>query len=246
MFPEAIIIGALSFLAGLLFKAYWAKKEEDRWRKLLYQSNDDRHHAVYRWNVTSCRIGAIRRMATQVLEERGGEGGPYRSDPSKLREVLEHIRDKANESLKEVALEVGCFKSLEEAAEYVAKLDDSAREASEPHGDSLAYPIIVRHKEWDGTCWHVVYGSDDQGEAPEKCEKCAHREGWRENECGIGNPAWPDAFCEAFSLSKPPINADRMKYSVDQETGVVTIEYETLDEVEPTEIPPPGMRGMST
>lgn len=147
MIVEAVAIGLAAFAAGVIFRSHWSKKEEARWRKLVDEAHDDRHHFIYRWNVATCRLGGIQHMAKLALEG-GDSGGPYRSDPSNLVEALKRIQDRTEESLKEVCREVGCFKSLEEAGRF----------ADGWSGDE--YPIITRHEEWDGTCWHVIYGSD--------------------------------------------------------------------------------------
>jgi len=266
MIVEGIIIGSVSFLAGLLFKAYCTKKDEGRWRKEIREAQDDRHHFIYRWNVATCRLGGIQHMAKLALEG-DGDGGPYRADPSKLVEALERIRDRTEESLKEVCREVGCFKTLEEAGRY----------AEDHTGDS--YPIIVRHEEWDGVCWHVIYGSDvvktDVDRALDDIRRgCPVNmvealDAIRAHEMDKKHGHRP-LLTDVFKLSGIAPDPERMKYSVDQETGVVTIEYEAVDtnpcrqcetgrpepqcdgncvnadEVEPTEIPPPGMRMLST
>jgi len=162
MFPEVIAIILGAFGLGIMFKGYWAKKEEARWKKQVQEAQDDRHHFIYRWNVATCRLGVVRRLVEKALGSNGES--PYRGDHGKLLEVLRQVYLKTDEGLKDTCREVGCFHSLEEAGEYVTELDSHARDASEPHGDARAYPIIVRHKEWDGTCWHVIYGTDGNRE----------------------------------------------------------------------------------
>lgn len=217
---------ALAWGFAMVFMKLIARADEKRWKDACREAQDDRHHFIYRWNVASCRLGAIRDTAKRALED-GGPGGPYRSDPSKLAEALERIRDKADESLKEVCREVGCFKTLEEAGRY----------ADQWTGDE--YPIIVRHEEWDGICWHVIYGSEvvkTDVDAVLEDMRRGHPvsvtealDAMRANDMGKKHGHRP-LCADVFKLSGIVADPERMKYSVDPETGVVTIEYEATEE----------------
>lgn len=211
----------------------WAhRKETKHLEAKLREAQDDRHTAIYFMNVASCRLHGVKHLANSALDTDGGRGGlhglngPYRGDPSSLVETLERIRDKASESLKEVCREVGCFKSLEEAGRFASEWTDDN------------YPVIVRHEEWDGVCWHVIHGSDvvkTEVDAVLEDIRRGHPvsiteavDAIRSHEMGKKHGHAP--LCsDLFKLSGVVADPERMKYSVDPETGVVTIEYEAVE-----------------
>jgi len=160
MFPEIAVLVGVSFLVGFMFRSHWAKKEERRWSHDVLMAQNDRHHFIYRWNVATCRLEAIQKMATDVLEgeSRDGIGGPYRADSTQLVETLELIRDKSDETLKEIVREVGCFKSLDEVEEWLDDWDEW-----NTHGNSPD-PLIIKRKDYGNPCWHIILGSDDEDE----------------------------------------------------------------------------------
>lgn len=216
-----------SFFAGYLVHWLITRKERRKLREDLSKANDERYHYVYLWNVVSARLAGIKHMAGKALIPASSDG-PYRSSKEDPLEIMKAILEKTDDSLKEVCREVGCFPSPAAAESFI-----------ESDGlNSIHDPVIVRTSDWDGPCWHVIYSTGEKKSfvqkamehslrifhthtamrpsPEEKCEKCIHREGWRENECGIGNPSWPDPFCTAFN---------------DQSKGI-----------EPTKIPPPGTK----
>ncbi len=145
----------VSFFSGMTIATFLAKR---KWEARVEAAGNNRHHYRYLYNVAACQLGAIRHMTQEMLRGQS-QTNPYRDGPGKLLEALEAIRDKADEALKSVCRETGCFTSLEEAGEFL-KSWDSFHDGHGKHGHS--YPIVVKHEEWDGTCWHVVYGSDGE------------------------------------------------------------------------------------
>lgn len=249
MIPEAIIISAIAFVAGILFKSYWASKEENRWKKEVRDAEDDRHHFIYRWNVATCQLGAIKHMVTQAI----GDGiSPYRGDSSKLLEVLHQIQFKTEESLKEVGREVGCFHSFEEAEAWLEGWTGRGDEG-QPH----TYPMVIKHEEWDGTCWHVIYGSDvEKTDVDTLLEDSCKKRHW--NPDLDFDPLAPDEH--VYPIYKP--NGEPMEFNLlkeDAEINVtivkekpadfITFKFDVIKEdesIEPTEIPPPGTKRLST
>jgi len=152
---EALILFLMGTLAGILIRDHFAKREEKRQTSKLVRSETDHLHSNYRWNVAVCQLGAIKNITKKTLETKQ-QGGPYRGDPTILAEALERIDEKVNETLGKICLEVGCFHDLKEADEFIRGIDDGL-----PH----TYPMVVKHDEWDGTCYHVIYGTNIEEKA---------------------------------------------------------------------------------
>lgn len=245
MFPEVIVIIAAAFTAGIIFKAYWAKKEEVRWEKEIRDAHDDRHHFIYRWNVATCQIGAIKHMVTQAI---GNGSSPYRGDSSKLIEVLHQVRLKTEESLNEVCREIGCFHSLEEAEAWLKGWTGRGDEG-EPH----TYPMIIKHEEWDGTCWHVIYGSDvEKTDIDTLLEDSCKKTHWNPSldfdplatDEHIYPPHKPNGEQMEFDLLKEDakINVTIVK---EKPVDFITFKFDLAKKdkiIEPTEVPPSGMK----
>jgi hypothetical protein len=152
------VVFVVGFLWGFLFKSWGARKEEKRWKKEVEDVSLDRHHFIYRWNVAINRLGAIRHM----IDVAGVDGSsPYRGDSAKLVEVLSQVRKIADENLALLCKEVGCFEDLEDVEAYLLSLDDGL----------CTFPMIIKHEEWDGTCWHVIFGTNVPS-LEERCRNC--------------------------------------------------------------------------
>lgn len=134
------------------------------------------HRLITMMGLAESQMVSIHHLTTKMVIF--ASGGPFRDSP--FFEDLQRLQRMSSNDFKENIDEVKCFRTEKEATAYAEKLKHNV--------------MVSKNNYPGGPCWHVM--SSDI--AYTDCEKCAHRQPWKENECGIGNPAWPDPACPGF------------------------------------------------
>jgi hypothetical protein len=149
---EWILSGAVLFWILMLavYSRRWKceKREWDRNMEAVKERMDTLRHAR---NVSDARLSMIRHITDQALRE---AKGPYRSWAINPIEVFAKIGELVDESMAENCREVGHFRDLQEAMEFLNTLPQ----------ESNAYVFPCRM--WDGDCHHVVYSVPAPTEIP--------------------------------------------------------------------------------
>ena len=149
---EWIYAGASMFWLVMLmvYSRRW-KRAKGEFEKRISDLEGKRMQEQAGRNVSDARLSMIRHIATNALKE---SKGPYRSWAISPVDVLSKVRDTVNKGLAESFREVGHFRDLMEATEFINTL---------PRGsDAYCFP----YKMWDGDCIHVVYGVPKLAEMP--------------------------------------------------------------------------------
>jgi hypothetical protein len=103
---------------------------------------------------------------------------------------FDQLREDATRYLSEIHVASYRLRSIEKVAAK-ALLDADPYRASTPHDDLL--------RQIRGLAAERV--GEPQLNADQllaRCSLCEHWVAWRENECGLGNPVWPDPNCPYF------------------------------------------------
>lgn len=151
--PWTVVACAQFFWLGMLI--YYSRK----WRRLKNEMLEEADKkagwlmkAQYARNVSDARLSMIRQEAVYALK---GLGTPYRSGArTEPLDTLTKIRELVDVGMVENCREVGHFRDLMEATEFLNTLP----------AESNAYCFL--HRMWDGDCYHVVYSHPAPTEIP--------------------------------------------------------------------------------